>query len=147
MDENKCLIALSESGKTEFGRVDFSLQSDEQKTFSAIWALESQVNNGGFLLYFESSDGETANYAPVALRRIGADKCAAIVERALRVVSSIPLPSDCNARMNLLRNLDEAKRARLNDLDTKFFAYPDDLTNLLFQYISSQPRVFGASAS
>jgi hypothetical protein len=47
MDKNKFLIDLSESDQTDFGRVDFASQSDPQRTFSAIWELESQVNNGG----------------------------------------------------------------------------------------------------
>ena len=43
MDANRVLIALSESDRTDFGRVAFAEQSDAQKVFSAIWELESQV--------------------------------------------------------------------------------------------------------
>jgi hypothetical protein len=48
MDKNGILIALSESDKTKFGKEDFSAQSVPQKVFSSIWAVESEVNNGGF---------------------------------------------------------------------------------------------------
>jgi hypothetical protein len=46
--KNDILIGLSESDKTEFGKEDFAQQSTSQKVFSSIWALESEVNNGGF---------------------------------------------------------------------------------------------------
>ena len=51
-----------------------------------IWDLESAVNNGGFEQYFCEYSGETANFAPTALARIEAHKCAAIVFNALRTV-------------------------------------------------------------
>ncbi len=54
MDKNSYLIDLSESIRTDFGRVDFAAQSYEQRVFSAIWALESQVNNGGFVEFFDN---------------------------------------------------------------------------------------------
>jgi hypothetical protein len=90
MNKNKLLIDLSESDRTDFGRVDFNDQSESQRVFSAIWASEGQVNNGGFLQYFQSWDGEKANFAPAALRAIQANACADIVGRALRVVSAEP---------------------------------------------------------
>ena len=96
MNKNQFLIALSESTQADFGRVDFASQSDIQKTFSAIWELESQVNNGGFDQYFCNSDSDIIAYSPKALREIGATACAAIVESALQVIA--PLPDDCDAR-------------------------------------------------
>jgi hypothetical protein len=72
MDKNEFLIALSESEKTDFGRIEFSQQTEEQQVFSAIWDLESEVNNGGFEQYFCNLGGDTANFVPTALERIGA---------------------------------------------------------------------------
>ena len=45
MDKNLYLIGLSESPETEYGKRDFAEQRHEQKVFSAIWELESLVNN------------------------------------------------------------------------------------------------------
>src|ERR1700712_1009598 len=91
MNKNRFLIQLSESTQTDFGRVDFFEQPKSQQVFSAIWALESQVNNGGFLQYFVSSDFDSARFAPTALHRVGAHACASIVERALDLLSLSPL--------------------------------------------------------
>ena len=122
MNKNTILIELSESTKTDFGRVAFSKQSPVQRVFSAIWALESEVNGGGFSHYFSSSEKDTVPFAPAALRTIGALKCAAIVEAALQVGAA----GDTSA------------------LDEEFMAYPDNLTELLFDYVASHPDVFGA---
>lgn len=60
MDKNGILITLSQSDKTEFGKHNFAIQSTPQRVFSSIWAVESEVNNGGFSQYFLNSSCETA---------------------------------------------------------------------------------------
>lgn len=145
MDKNRYLLDLSESDQIDFGKVDFQDQSEEQKVFSAVWALESHVNGGGFLQYFSSWDGETANFAPTALRRIGADSCAAIVERALQVVAQQPLPVDHDQRNALLNSLAQNVLDELEGADTEFLAYPDNLTDLLFEYVQLHRGVFEKS--
>jgi len=94
MDKNTFLIDLSESDRTDFGRVDFDQQPEVQKVFSATWELESQVNNGGFDQYFRNSESAVIAYAPVALRTIGAATCAAIVERAIETIAPLPPTQD-----------------------------------------------------
>lgn len=68
--KNHILISLSESDKTQFGKQDFVSQSMPQKVFSSIWALESEVNNGGFAQYFLNSNSETAAFVAEALDTI-----------------------------------------------------------------------------
>lgn len=143
MDKNAFLIALSESDRTDFGRVEFSDQSEEQQVFSAIWELESQVNNGGFAQYFQSEEGYTANTAPSALRAIGAVKCADLVRRALAMVTVDGLPDDQSAREQLIEVLDTRAQEALEALDQEFMAYPDNLTDLLFEYVRLRPHAFG----
>jgi len=111
MDKNAILIELSESVRTDSGRVAFASQRPEQRVFSAIWALESQVNNGGFAQYFVSHDGDTAHVAPSALREVGAARCAEIVTRALEIV--VPggsLPADQSRREKLVERWRNSKR-------------------------------------
>ena len=143
MDKNGLLIDLSESDRTDFGRIDFAKQSDAQKTFSAIWELESQVNNGGFDQYFRNSDSDIIAHAPKALREIGATACAAIVESAIQVI--VPIPDDSDARCHALDAAGEDGEALLEKLDSKFYAYPDNLTELLFAFVARNPNEFRAA--
>ena len=143
MDKNGFLIDLSESEQTAFGRIDFSSQTVEQKTFSAIWELESQVNNGGFDQYFRNSEADIIAYAPTALREIGARLCAAIVESAIKLIS--PIPDDFEARCDALNTALEDDEDLLEDLDGKFYEYHDDVTALLFAFVAKYPHEFGAA--
>jgi hypothetical protein len=148
MNKNSFLIELSESDKCDSGRVPFSEQRPEQQVFSAIWALESQVNNGGFAQYFGSHDGDTANAAPSALRAIGATRCAEIVVEALRlVVPSGELPALQEDRAAVIDALSAHTLASLEAADAEFFAYPDNLTDLLYEYVSKHPASFGLIVS
>jgi hypothetical protein len=143
VDKNKFLVDLSVSEHTDFGRVDFADQPEEQKVFSAIWRLESEINNGGFLQYFENDGGETAGFAVTALRRIGANRCAAIVERALNALGEGSLPLDGQGWELLIAGISDEQGEILDRLDAEFFKYPDDLTELLFQFVSKHQKVFG----
>ena len=141
MDKNGFLIDLSESKRTDFGRIAFDVQPEAQKVFAAIWELESQVNNGGFEQYFRNSESAMIAFAPVALRTIGAASCSAIVERAIGVVA--PLPPTQEGRDAAIDASGDVGHDRLDSLDLEFFAYPDDLTGLLFDYVSEHPDEFG----
>ena len=56
--------------------------SEPERVFVAVWTLEADVNNGGFDQYYVNSSGDYAWFAPQALRAVGAEKTAEIVEQA-----------------------------------------------------------------
>jgi hypothetical protein len=145
MDKNKFLIDLSESDRTDFGRVDFAAQNVAQKAFSAIWELESQVNNGGFDQYFRNSESEIIAYAPIALQQISAHTCAEIVKAAIATIA--PIPAEDDARIDALDSALEADEELLEELDSQFFSYPDNLTELLFAFVANNQDEFGVVPS
>jgi hypothetical protein len=144
MNKNNFLIELSESNKTEFGKVDFARQSEKQKVFSAIWVLESEVNNGGFAQYFQNDRGETANFAPTALKRVGANHCAHIVENAIRALTYDSSSMSPDKIESLIAEATKETLEKLDVLSSLFFKYPDNLTDLLFEFVSNHPKVFGS---
>jgi len=97
MNKNGILIKLSESEKTRFGREDFARQSLPQKVFSAIWAVESEVNNGGFSQYFFNSSAESAWFVVEALETVGALETAGICRRAIASAFPSGLPQSKDA--------------------------------------------------
>ncbi len=141
MDKNGILCALSGSDKTSFGRDDFDKQSIPQKVFSSIWALEAEVNNGGFSQYFLNNSCETAGFVAEALERIGAPRTADICRRAIFCAFPDGLPS--NADEISSADFSDETEDRLSALDNEFFQYPHDLTELLFAYVSKHPEEFG----
>lgn len=147
VDKNRALIALSESESTEFGRKDVAAQSPEQRVFSLVWAIDGAVHMDGFAGYLGGYSGEGANGAPEALEAIGAPQTADIVRRAFAVVSDGPLPDDDDARAELASSLNDEQLAQLDALDQEFYARPEDLTGLLFDFVAARPGTFGPMRS
>lgn len=143
MDKNRILIALSESEQTKFGKEDFAEQSFPQKVFSAIWAVESEVNNGGFSQYFLNCSCETAGFVGEALDTIGAPRTAEICRRAIAVAFPNGMPGDPQDISSAASEFSEEIEKELDALDREFYRYPHNLTDLLFAYVSRHPEEFG----
>jgi len=144
MTKNQILIHLSESENTKFGKEEFVSQPFPQKVFSAIWAVESEVNNGGFSQYFVNSSAETAAFVVEALRTIDAPDTAAICERAIGTAFPMGLPASKDEIRSSASDFPDEVVDKLEELDQQFFSYPHDLTELLFTYVSEHPEEFGA---
>ena len=143
MNKNRVLIDLSASDRTKFGKEEFSLQSFPQKVFSAIWAAESEINNGGFNQYFQNSSCETAPFIVEALEAVGAPRTAAICRRAIAVAFPDDLPSSSESISSIAAEFTNDVTQQLEALDTEFYQYPHDLTDLLFAFVSRYPAEFG----
>jgi hypothetical protein len=142
-DKNAILIKLSESDKTMFGKENFAAQSRPQKVFSAIWALESEVNNGGFSQYFLNDSSETAEFVVEALKTIGARETAEICKRAIDVGFPKGLPDEPEEISAAAEVFADDVEDQLGELDQEFFGYPNNLTDLLFAFVSTHPEEFG----
>ena len=144
MDKNNILIDLSESEQTKFGKEDFETQSTPQKVFSSIWAVESEVNNGGFSQYFlNHSSAETASFVVQALDAIGAPLTADICRQAIVCAFPAGLPTTPDAICSAAEGFDSGIVEQLEELTAEFVRYPHNLTDLLFDYVSSRTEEFG----
>jgi len=143
MTKNNILINLSQSDKTRFGKQDFANQSTPQKVFSSIWALESEVNNGGFAQYFVNSSCEIASFVAEALDTIGAPRTADICRRAIARAFPAGLPSTPSDISTAAADFSDEILDSLETLDGEFFEYPHNLTDLLFCYVSKHAEEFG----
>ena len=143
MNKNSILIGLSESERTKFGKEDFGGQSLPQKVFSSVWAVESEVNNGGFSQYFLNSSAETAPFVVEALEAIGAPRTADICGRAIVCAFPTGLPPTPETISTAAAAFSDETLGELEALDAEFFAYPHDLADLLFVFVSKHPDEFG----
>jgi hypothetical protein len=141
--KNHILISLSESDKTRFGKQDFASQSTPQKVFSSIWALESEVNNGGFSQYFLNNSCEMAPFVAEALDSIGAPRTADICRREITTAFPAGLPISPDAISAAATEFSDEVMQNLGSLDNEFFAYPHNLTDSLFAFVSKHSEEFG----
>jgi hypothetical protein len=141
--KNNILIGLSESDKTQFGKQDFATQSTPQQVFSSVWAVEAEVNNGGFSQYFLNDSCATAVFVAKALDTISAPRTADICRRAIATAFPAGLPPTPKAISTAAVDFPDEVLEQLGALDNEFFAYPHNLTDLLFAYVSKHPEEFG----
>jgi len=134
---NRRLINLSESATSRFWRLDYRDLSPPERNFLLVWELESEVNNGGFHQYFHNSSGALAPDVVGALKAIGAEATAELAQRALHVVGdAIASWSDDAARQRSVKSLSPQARQFLDELDQQYYACPEDLTPLLYNYVA-----------
>ena len=135
IDKNLELISLSEKSTTRFWRVSFDELSFAERVFVCVWELEAEVNNGGFELYFLNYSGDNSHFVVQSLLSIGANKAAALVDKAIDTVGAELMAEPHDDRFAALRTLSSEVRQRLSELDYEFYTYPDDLTELLYEFV------------
>jgi len=118
----------------------FDSLTTQQKVLSTLWALEGEVNNGGFDQFFLNSAGDLAFYAPEALRSIGANRMAALAEEANSVFGPGGPPRDWETRRAQVRQFSDEVQERLDRLGSQFYEYPDDIRKLLQAYLEKAPE-------
>lgn len=113
-------------------RVGFDRLSRAEQVFSIIWALEAEVNNGGFSQYMFNSAGDNAALAPGALREVGAVAAAEVCERFYAL---LPGGAPARTRDERQAQLDSVAASVGEDrfeevsveLEQRFYALEDDL--------------------
>lgn len=136
MADNQALILqladiLFEASKAGWDRLTYA-----EQVFLSVWELEAELNNGGFNQYFFNSAGDHAAQVSTALRSIGANNVAAIVDRALATFGE-NFSEDRDARREGLESIDPDSDL-FDTLDAEFLAYPDDLAALLAAFVAER---------
>ena len=143
---NRRLIRLSEDRDVGFWAVDHEALPEPKRVFRAIWELEAQVNNGGFDQYFFNSSASTVPYVVAALHSVGAPATAAIVDDAIAAVGrDLPWVDDWTRRRDLAA-LPAVVSQQLEALTERFLRYQEDLTALLYLYVTQHRGEIGAPA-
>ena len=112
--------------------------NENQRIFYITYTLEGEVNNGGFWQFFFNSSGDMANEAVSSFEKIGANKTAEICKKAVSVYGD-SVPQNRDERQSLL--IDDVDEI-LNECDSAFYEYEDDLTALNYQFIINNKDSF-----
>jgi len=136
VDINTVIDIFTElADRVEDGESGLDSLNEYERTILVTQALEGEVNNGGFLQFFDNSLSALAGEAEAAFRRIGAKKTAAICRRALKLFPQ-GLPADWEERRAYLdEHVTEAVEEKLEKCDDAFYRYEDDLEALNVAYV------------
>jgi Domain of unknown function (DUF4375) len=125
-----------------------SLPAEWQRELAAIWRLETELNNGGYLQFFCNCGRESYLYASQALKKIRADTMAEIIDRCQALVDEhfISEGASHGHMQSLMPNpiigrdgelikeagsvLPDSVIQRIYELSYEFMAYPDDIATL-----------------
>lgn len=117
-------------------KAGFDGLNETDKTLAAAWLFDAGVSNASFEGYYSGKRGNTAFYAPAALRTIGATQMAAIAAEANAVFGPDGPSHDRGARQELVRALPQLSRRLLADLEQRFYDCDEDIDALLEAYLA-----------
>lgn len=107
--------------------------SDDEKTYFAVNVLNGEVFNGGFVQFFDNSSGAYYRHAELGLMQLKASDRLALLRAAKNeIFGSDPVPADQAQRFEYTNRL--ADDARLNTIDSKYYALNDGLAGKLDEY-------------
>lgn len=120
-----------------------SLTPGQRAILALHWTV-SEVSNGGFDQYFMNPTGDLAFEARAGFERIGADRTAALVDRAFAAFPGGSVPRDTDRRARLLESLDDDRRDELFEtVDEEFYSLMDsELYPRAVEYIRAHPAEF-----
>ena len=127
------VVACEEALDQKAARLGDGSLTDEEWIILAVEALEREVNNGGYALFF----GNTPEYASMivgALGRIGCQEVAALTENTIGILG-IEGPLTTEAVAAAMNEGDEERDRRLSECDEQYFSVAADLAGPLFAFI------------
>jgi hypothetical protein len=122
------------------------LPEEWQRELAALWRLEADVNNGGYLQFLQNWGVRSHEYALAALKKIDANRMENLVSECYSILKNEVDPEqlDQDQLLGLLPNeqvgsegvvkpepvLSQTAMSRIYELSYEFMDYPDDLPTL-----------------
>lgn len=123
---------LAEATPVGMSRKELSMTPED--IVELVDVLEGEVTNGGFDQFFFNYSGDYAIESIQALKEIGANHTAELVQLACdRFPQGLP-PIDISDRRTLLLESVSPDSDTFDDLDSRFYKYEDPLFDLIEKY-------------
>lgn len=115
-----------------------ALTSDDRELL-ALWRLDADLNNGGFLQFLGNWGVAEVGHALRALEAIGALRSHALVTDAWNLVRPLAESDDVNSTDDLIRALGDDGRSRLDEIDEAYWDDPDGMPRLVTLHYGPAP--------
>jgi hypothetical protein len=125
--DHRCNAAL---GRLKAASWNLEALDADDRDVVALWRMEADINNGGFLQFFGNWADATCSLALAALSALGATEMHAIVRRMRAILERLEHGSEVVSLGTLAAHLTEAEHAEMQRLDEAFWKYPDRLSRL-----------------
>jgi len=110
-----------------------------EQELAALWKLEADMNNGGFVQFFCNWGIECYEISLKGLQKIGASKMLSIIESEFEIVDSVyqRSKSQIEEYWDIAKYITDDERKKLDRLDEEFWKYPDNISALGYKYYSA----------
>lgn len=110
---------------------DTSKISRQQHDLVALWRMEADINNGGFMQFF--TNWGDANYRTTvqALANIGAPATHALLLQMYAAIAAHESDASLQSLQDIYRVLTDKENEQLDALDEAFWDYPERLSRLV----------------
>jgi uncharacterized protein DUF4375 len=141
-DDTAFALALSDLVFARGEAVGFEALTPAEQVAYCVDELDREVYHGGFHQYFVKSAGDQVREAVEALRWIGAEYTATLVERAMGVFPTGGPSPNGSKRCVQVEALGNEARATWRKLDGEFNENRDNLAELMRRYVRRRQRDF-----
>ncbi|MBJ6759148.1 DUF4375 domain-containing protein [Myxococcaceae bacterium JPH2] len=118
---------------------DLEALPPDERELVALWRMEADINNGGFMQFFCNWGEATCHLAIEALGRIGAQATRQCLQDMLSVIAPYGETEEMVSLSELPGMVTDAERDRMYALDQAFWKAPDALPRLVVRHYA--PRV------
>lgn len=121
-------------GRVQQAGWDVDAVSRRDRELVALWRLEADIGNGGFLQFFGNWGERNHLTAVASLDVIGACRAAELVRGMYAVIEPYGRSDEVVSLADLPGLLTAADHDRLQELDEAFWGYPDRLARLVVRH-------------
>lgn len=104
--------------------------SETDRELVALWRMEADINNGGFMQFLCNWGDETCQLALQALRKIGAVRMLDVLSSMRGLIDRFEASPEVVQLNDIYGAMTEAEQERMEELDHAFWDYPDPLARL-----------------
>jgi hypothetical protein len=133
------IVFAGSDGNTEF----LERISPEARMVYLLWCFDGEVHNGGFDQFFFNSLGDHCSEILDGLRKIKANNSLSLLEKAIGWFPDSNPSKDREERWKQLEPYEDNEQyeTALDNLDTEFYQYEDNLSELLHNYVKKNGLV------
>lgn len=114
-----------------------ALNAHEQE-IAALWLLEADVYNGGFVQFFCNWGEEAYLHALRALKAIGAVHALEIIQAGYACIEHFSQDDRLKELWDIMKYLTEEEEERLDALDNQFWDDQDQIAKIAYEYYAQQ---------
>lgn len=118
--------------KLNHHKEDWTQLNEEEQELAALWRLEMDVHNGGFLQFFTNWGIDCYQNAIRCLEKIGAHTSLNIIVSSYNVIDKYKDDKRLKTYTDLYRILSEKEVEQIDRLDEQYWELPDNIQELIF---------------